>query len=305
MLSSDGTVLLSWPGDGEGRLWDLASGRPLETFGAERGKGRPMALSPDHRMLAALRDSERVELWDVASGRNLHLLSDRSYWPVLAAAFSPDGRVLATGLEPWPEAYEAYDCRETVQLWDTASGQSLGFLEGDGPGARGPGAVSAVAFSPDGATLAAGARARTITLWSPATGERRRTLRGLDGRIAALAFSAGGGTLASGDDSGTAALWDPADDRKPHKLKGHEGVVGALAFSPDGQYLATGDSEGAIKLWSIWAGGLPLNDLAGHHTPVTALAFLPDGLMLASESEDGAARVWDVLAGREVRRFDP
>jgi WD40 repeat protein len=72
---------------------------------------------------------------------------------VLAVAFSPDGKLLASG---------SHD--ETVGLWDLATGASLQTLKGHSE------RVNAVAFSPDGKLLASGSSDKTVRLWDQATG---------------------------------------------------------------------------------------------------------------------------------------
>jgi WD40 repeat protein len=306
MLSSDGGTLVRWP-KGQGlQLWDIADGPTARALKVDAAGGWPLALSPDGRRLASLHyNGEQIGLWELSSGKSLRWFSGRAFWVVLAAAFSPDGRTLATGLEPWPETYEYYDCRDTVQLWDVSTGQSLRFLEGDVPGHEGPGVVCSVAFSPDGSTLASGTRNRSIKLWDVATGERRRTLPWLGGYVEAVAFSPDGATLASGDEAGVVALWDVAADRKPHKLKGHEGAVHSVAFSPEGRLVASGSGDATIKLWDLWTGGWERQTLVGHQGPVTSVAFLADGLTLVSESEDGAIKIWEAESGRELHSFNP
>jgi WD40 repeat protein len=305
MLSCDGATLVRWPRGLGIQLWDVAKGLTPRVLKVDDGDGWPLALSPDSQVLASLgHNGESIKLWDLSSGKSLRWFSGRAFWVVLAAAFSPDGGILATGLEPWPESYEYYECRDTVQLWDVASGKPLRFLEGDVPGHDGPGVVLSVRFSPDGSTLASGTRNGTIKLWNVATGERRRTLAWLDGEADAVAFSPDGATLASGDEAGVVALWDVAANRKPHKLKGHEGAVVSVAFSPDGRLVASGSGDATTRLWDIWTGGRELHTLAGHQGPVTSVAFSPDGLTLASESEDGTVKIWDPETGSELHSFD-
>ncbi len=306
MLSSDGAMLVRWP-RGQGlQLWDITNGLTARVLEVDDGDGWPLALSPDGRVLASLHyNGEKIGLWDLSSGKSIRWFSGRAFWVVLTAAFSPDGRILATGLEPWPETYDYYECRDTVQLWDVASGQPLRFLEGDVPGHEGPGVVPSVGFSPDGSILASGSRNGSIKLWDVATGERRSTLTWPGGDVDALAFSPDGATLASGDEAGVVSLWDVAANRKPHKLKGHEGAVLSVAFSPDGRLVASGSGDATIKLWDLWTGGRELQALAGHQGPVTSVAFLPDGLALASESGDGTVKIWEADTGRELHSFDP
>src|SRR5207248_1470016 len=94
--------------------------------------------------------------------------------------------------------------------------------------------VNAVAFSPDGRTLASGSRDKTITLWDVATGTQLRSLGGHSGRVVSVAFSPDGKTLASGsDDDDTIKLWDVVTGTQLRSLEGHTLEVNAVAFSPD------------------------------------------------------------------------
>ena len=128
---------------------------------------------------------------------------------------------------------------------------------------RPPGRVSAVAFAPDGATLASAGDDGTVKLWDPATGHELRTLTGHQGGVSAVAFAPDGATLASAGNDGTVKLWDPATGRQLRTLTGHRGWVAAVAFAPDGATLASAGDDGTVKLWDP-ATGHELRTLTGH-----------------------------------------
>ena len=121
-------------------------------------------------------------------------------------------------------------------------------------------AVTALAFSPDGVTLAVG-------LGSPT---QRDT---------------------ANDEPAEVALWDVPADSPRATLKGHSGPVFSIAFSPDGRTVATGSYDYSVRLWEAHDGA-PLAELLGHTGTVFGVAFSPDGRLLASGSYDRTVRLW-------------
>jgi len=98
-------------------------------------------------------------------------------------------------------------------------------------------AVRAVAISPDGKLLAAGALDSSITLFDVATGSAVRTLTGHSGGISSLAFSPDGKTLASGSLDNSAKLWNVATGETVRTLAGHTGSVPAVGSTQTGRGL--------------------------------------------------------------------
>jgi WD40 repeat protein len=186
LLSPDGRDLIVGGSDGRLNWWNLDH----PTNAVARLEARRAILSPDGRILAAIAGTNHVELWDVAtvSRRTVFTLDPA---PGPSVALSPDGILLAATAGP-------DDVDHAVRLWDTDTGELLGACEGH----KQP--VWAIAFAPDGRTLASSSDDGTVKLWNLATRQEllsirkpgvtaRRLLFSPDGRMLLIA---GGGPQA-------------------------------------------------------------------------------------------------------------
>jgi WD40 repeat protein/transcriptional regulator with XRE-family HTH domain len=172
-------------------------------------------------------------------------------------------------------------------------------------------AVQALAFSPDGRTLATGSWDGAVKLWDL----ENATLSGGQvsllwmgqhaSSIQRLAFAPDGRTLASGGDDAAIQLWDAHTGMHLQTLSGQSSPVYALAWSLDGSLLASGSFDGSIRLWEMQGAqaaqpGTTMRIFTGHTDLVWSVAFAPDGCTLASGSFDRTVKLWDVASG-EVR----
>jgi WD40 repeat protein len=230
-ISHDGSSLA----DPRVGLWDLESGRP-RALRSERALSIPtVAFSPVEPILATGHEGGgTLWLWDATSRERLRPLNARHN--TYSLAFSPDGRILASG-----------GGELKVKLWDVATGREFpGTLLGHRA------QIISLAFSPDGHVLSSGSLDGTVIIWDvadPARPSLRIRLEGNAGAIWAVAYAPDGESIAASSEDGTVKLWDPTTGRERCTLLGHTGKVRSLAFSPDGLVLATGDAGGMIRLW--------------------------------------------------------
>jgi WD40 repeat protein len=172
--------------------------------------------------------------------------------------------------------------------------------------------VTALTFSPDGATLATSGD-DGVKFWKPQSGELRTTLGSESQPVKKLAFSPDGKILAgiAGSDApsiggGQCLLWNgKTGDFKGALLQNSYSGATSLAFSPDGKTLALGQEDsskhnGYISLWDV-ATHRYLGIINAHRDQILSIAFAHHGKTIATASDDNTVKLWD-LKTRRLKR---
>ena len=210
-------------------------------------------------------------------------------------------------------AMSAYAGTEgVIYLVDTRSGEALATIETGSP-------VSAVAFSPDGAQIAAALADASVGVWDIAAGDQIHRLSGHESVVSDVEFSADGGTLASSSADTTVRLWDAASGEALHTLQAHIDYVIKLSFSPDGARLASAsaaigiatsdrtEANNTVQIWDVASGEKLLTippEGPGYYRDVE---FSPDGRTVAASTWNSAlggnVRIFDAQTGAQVQRI--
>lgn len=258
---------------------------------------------------------------------------------VLAMAFSPDGKLLASGAGHL----------HRLRLWEVPSGKSLGTLEFPTPGrvtglhfspdgqflvaklydgylclfdmttrlplhtlAVQQRAVSPAAFSPDGKLLAAVTRHRVkdkatwqwstnLVVWETATG--KEFARCTDATAAkAIGFSPDGKQVALISTEGPLQLWDIATGQKVRQAGSPGGQKDFSALDPQGRNIAWGDGDGSVYVADI-ATGKDVGKLGGPAQQWGAPLLAADGKTVVVRYREGSIHCWDALSGKVVSKF--
>src|SRR5262249_2501911 len=152
------------------------------------------------------------------------------------------------------------------------------------------GTVNALAFAPDGATLASGGGDHRVRLWTT-EGVDRLPDEGNAGPMACVACSPDGRFLVSAGPDASVHIWDPTG-RRLRRILGPEPSVAAMAFTAGGTLLAVGGLDGTVQLLDLTR-GIAVARWQAHRGVVVSLVSSPDDQTLATGGNDGMIRIWD------------
>ncbi|KAK3823289.1 MAG: WD40-repeat-containing domain protein [Benniella sp.] len=239
---------------------------------------------------------------------------------VYSCAYSPDGNLIAVGLDNgsvnlyttsnWERirtlngnwrvtsyivfspksdqiAFTCDDCK--VRLWDPETGSLQYTLSHTNW-------VRCVAYSPKGDQIASASGDKVIRLWIVVSAACYQTLSGHAKEVSCVAYSPSGRQLASGSLDRTVRLWNIEKGECSRILSGHTDIVWGIVYSPQGDQAASASHDSTVRLWDVETGECS-RVINGHSSAVFCVAYSPEGDQVASGGLDATVRIWDVESG--------
>ncbi len=272
-----------------GRLMHLCT-QDVRTFDAQQPIDA-VALSADGKRLVTGGWGGIARIWDVDTGKQLVSIQTGGQY-VFAAAFSPDGRQVATGTNERPDY---------LKVWDAETGKLIRAY----PGHRD--AVLSVAYSRDGKRLLTSSYDETARLWELESGTSA-VFQGHEWWVWSAAFSPDEQRIVTTCQDGSVRVWSVQTRQSGPPFQGHVGPVYSARFSPDGKIVASGGYDRRILLWDPdkvrpfefgSTAGQPdgknsdVFALEGNMAAVRSLQYSANGQLLLSGGQDNTVRVWD------------
>lgn len=299
-VSPDGKFIAAGGKDQSVCIWKTATGNLKRRFTAVGGEIIFLAFSENNLNIISLDHNGIQKTWHINEGilmkeepgAEIHvnrlpskadelltlLRGHRS--AINSTCFSNDGRKLASVSKE----------DQTIRLWN------LDTLEVEHHILAGP--MIDIAFSPDGALLAAAGENKQLKLYSTHSGKTVRSFEGHTNAVSSVVFSPDGQTLISGGHDNTVRIWNIHTCEMIFQLLKHTDWVRSIAYSPYGDLLASGGWDYTIILWDMHTYQNRIT-LKGHTNRIITIAFSPDGNVLVSGSRDKTVRVWDVSTGAQ------
>jgi WD40 repeat protein len=249
-LSPTGAYLALAGGDGSVEVFNTQTWKLSSRFSMQAGQVATwLAFAPRGNFLAGVdRRTGEVRVWD--RGTNAEVSSCKAHdGGMRVLAFSPDGKLLATGGED-----------RTAKLWDPLSVRQVGLFSGHKAG------VTGLAFSRDGRRLATTSVDGTTRLWDISTQVEIAVLRGQLTSPFAVSFSPNGQRIVVGSGDGPLKLYDPVRKQELAALGGLDFPGSSFVAFVDEQTIV---ADGGTNVW-VWKAEPPANIGAGKARTVSA-----------------------------------
>ncbi|YAF94009.1 MAG: NACHT and WD repeat domain-containing protein [Nodularia sp. CChRGM 3473] len=324
-ISPDSQLIVSATKEGQLWLWDNGGKLIHQMSPKHEGAVTSVAFSPDGKLIASSSVDKTVRLWNIQGqliGQSFPRPEEMGIWArILLVVRLAIHKYFFHLTQAWMiifkfrgvTAYEYAESRFTRSLVDFTviiTGVPILLLFWGIPIIllailcwfilKSPGAVTSIAFSPDGKYLVSGTEDKKIWLWNLQGKLQQLPYQGHQSAIASVKFSPDSKFIISGSQDKTIRLWDLRGNLIYKPFRGHQAVITSVTISPqlnidnsDVWFVVSSAEDKTIRLWRV--DGVAIGQpFIGHQYPVTSVAISPDGQYIVTGSHDKTVRLWDI-----------
>jgi WD40 repeat protein len=349
VFSPDAQTVVTGGEDAEIILWDVETRQPQQKLMGMEGSANDLEISPDGKTVFAGSDLGEIIAWNVEDGEILRRYDANETTSIYQTSLNATGDVLAFVDCLEPDSFGLTCPKTALVAWDVATGEELlryediesginslefspvtndliiGSYTGDlilfdmdegeildtVEEAHDGGAITSIAFNPDGTAFATGGDDYYIVTWSLEDDiiEPLEYLYGHNDTVTDVEYSPDGKRLLSASLDFSIVIWDLENAIILETLWAHTSGVLSAAFSPDAQAVLSTDYD-SLLFWSDLQSRAFISELVGHTAGVWDTNFSPDGKTAVSIQDqpagdfDGGIILSDVETGAILERFE-
>jgi WD40 repeat protein len=302
-FSADGKQLASAGDDQVVHLWDGNTGRCLETFAGHGAAIAATTFAVDGTLLSAGAD-QSIIAWETQPGWRLagwlgpaadaplELGPSPFVGRVLALAFSPDGKLLATG------GGEASRAGELL-LWDVAT-RSVARTFTDAHSDT----VLGLEFSRDGKFLLSGAADKFVKIFDVSTGNHVRSFEGHTHHVLDVSWKADGTAIATAGADDQIKVWTVETGEQQRTIGGYSRQVTSIQYLGIGEQIVSSGGDKTVRLHNT-GNGKQERAFGGATDFVYSSAVTRDGALVIAGGEDGVLRGWNGADAKSLWNIEP
>ena len=299
---ADGKLIATAGDDGTIRIWSGTTGKPLEEITGHQAPVGLLASGPN-RMLIGVSDDKQVLAWDSnpawkliatlgpPAENSLDLAKSQFINRVLSLAFSPDGKLLATGGGDPSRSGELIlwnvDTKAIVKQFVDAHSDT----------------VFGIDFSRDGKQLVSGAADKFVKQFDVDSGKLVRSFEGHTHHVLGVTWKADSSRIASAGADNAIKVWNVETGEQHRTIQNYNKQVTSIHYIGASDNMISGSGDKTVKMHRSNDGGNYRN-FAGPTDFVYSVAVTRDEAIAAAGGEDGVLRIWNGTNSQELYKFE-